>query len=176
MSRSGREPPTSWLFGTSTWPRGDRPSILYKNILYFTWKQFHRLSLVLELNSRAFEPARATRKLSRIHHLHGDVPVHPRRGRLKLLCRRDSPFYHTRNRRCYLKLRKTSEARTGLTYKDSAVCSENILADFLLLPACLISYKLLADFSPTRILFQWCILQICCQTLKLRLIVLNCQR
>ncbi len=79
------------------------------------------MSLVLELISRAFEPARATRKLSRWpqlrHRLHGDVPGHPRRravssssaARTVQSCGK-SILYHTRNRRCFLKLRKTSEA------------------------------------------------------------------
>ncbi len=39
--------------------------------------------------------------------------------------------------------------RTGLTYIDSALFSENILADFLPRFDCLVSYKLLVDFRAT---------------------------
>ncbi len=43
--------------------------------------------------------------------------------------------------------------RTGLTYIDLAVCSENVLADFLPRLDCFISYKLLADFRANFCLY-----------------------
>jgi hypothetical protein len=62
--------------------------------------------------------------------------------------------------------------RTGLTYINLAVCSKNILADFLPRLHCLISCKLLEDFRPiSAYTYTLSILQICFHTFKLRLIV-----
>ncbi len=66
--------------------------------------------------------------------------------------------------------------RSGLTYIDSAVCSENILADFLSRFDCLITYKLLADFRANFRLYVYSFNSSdsdLFHTLKLRLIVQN---
>jgi hypothetical protein len=149
----------------------------HENILYFTLKEFHRFSLVLELNSRAFEPARDTRKLSRIHHLHGDVPVHPRRGRLKLLCRQDSPFYHTRIDVATWSFAK--RVRLGQAWLIKPLPCAVKTYSRIFYPSPLAWF--LTSYSRIFALFSACtytlsILQICFHTLKLRLMVLNCQR
>ena len=82
------------------------------------------------LNSKAFEPAKGHTKV---------VQDPARRPQLRhyLLAAwtvkswGKSISYHTRNRSCYLNVRPAQ--RTGLTYKESAVCSEKRtrLLDFL---------------------------------------------